>query len=328
MPAPFLSTSVVMTDQVRDQRWLLTWGFGASVALHLVVAALLLFELPEFPMTEEEQAIDVAIVPPPEPEEKPEAEPPPPAPEPTPEKPEEAKAEPPPPAPEPPPEKPEEAKVEPPPAAGEDAAPQQSMPTLRPVVQFGEKNAGPRQALDGDSGQEGSPSEDAAPEAETKDTAGQPVVTAANSDNKIPLPGEPAEKAPEAKPAAEAQKSPELREAKRLFSPYVTGDSVATTAMGDLPRAVRAGELCATELRQQLQYASPPYLPASVPRYVLEKGTVLQARRAAFSGGGQWRDVSFRCEVDAEATRVVSFAFGVGDIVPPSEWKSRRLPPP
>jgi hypothetical protein len=34
----------------------------------------------------------------------------------------------------------------------------------------------------------------------------------------------------------------------------------------------------------------------------------------------------FRCEVDADATKVVSFAYDVGDPVPRAQWRSRGFP--
>lgn len=311
----FLSTSVAMMDQVQDRRWILPWGFAASVVLHLLAAALLVFELPvPLPQPQEEEAIKVDLVPPPKPPEKAKAEPPPPAEKPKPEKPRQE------------PEKPEQAKAETPPAASKDTAP--PAPVLRPVVQFGEKDAGPRQALDGDSAEDGSSPPAASREPDEKELAEPPTVTAAGAAIQVPPPGTPGTKAPKAAEPAEAQKTPKLQKAKKLFSANATGDPIATTAMGDMPRGVRVGELCASEIRQQLLHASPPYLAQQYPRYELNEGTVLEARRANFSAGGQWYDLSFRCEVDADATKVVSFAFGVGDVVPPSEWKSRRLPLP
>ena len=304
----FLSTSVAMMDQVQDRRWALTWGFAASVLLHLLVAALLVFELPaSLPQPQEEEAIKVDLVPPP---------------------PEKAKAEPPP-APEPPkPEKPEQAKAETPPAASKDTVPPEPSPALRPVVQFGEKDAGPREAVDGNSAEDGSSPPVASREPDEKELAQPPTVTAAGAAIQVPPPGTPGTKTPKAAEPAGAQKTPKLKEAKKLFSASATGDPIATIAMRDMPRSRRVGELCASEIRQQLLHASPPHLNASVPIYELNEGTVLERRRAHFSAGGQWYDLSFRCEVDADATKVVSFAFGIGNVVPPSEWKSRKLPLP
>ena len=117
-----------------------------------------------------------------------------------------------------------------------------------------------------------------------------------------------------------------LHEAKTLFSRSATDDLVATTAMGNMPRGVRASELCLTELREQLLNASPPYFPELLPSARLKKGTVLDVRGAAFRTNAQWYDLSYRCEVNENATKVVSFAYGVGAPIPPGEWKRRGLP--
>ena len=131
-----------MKDDVQDQRRVFGWALPGSLAAHALVALLLIFGLPlPFFEAEAEKAIEVDLVPP-KPPEKPKAEPPPPQ-----EK----------------PEKPEGKKGEKPPE-GNDAARPATQPVLKPVFQFGEKDAGPRQAPDGNSAEDGS----ASPEPERK----------------------------------------------------------------------------------------------------------------------------------------------------------------
>jgi hypothetical protein len=117
-----------------------------------------------------------------------------------------------------------------------------------------------------------------------------------------------------------------LKEAKRLFSLRDTSDDVAMTAMGGIPRSTRAGQLCATELREQLRHGSPAYQPEILPSYGLPQGNVLDIRNAAFRADSQWFDVRFRCEIDENATKVVSFGVEVGNAVPRSQWRARRFP--
>lgn len=138
---------------------------------------------------------------------------------------------------------------------------------------------------------------------------------------------------PVAKPAQEekptednASKGKPMKEAKRLFSQADTSDKVATTAMNSIPRGVRASQLCTTELREQLRHGSPAYKPEILPSYSLPQGNVLDIRSAAFRASAQWYDVRFRCEIDDNATKVVSFGFEVGNAVPRSQWKARRFP--
>lgn len=277
----------------------------ASLVLHLLIAALLMFGLPiSLLQSQEEQAIAVELVPPPKPPEK-------------------AKVEPSTPAKESKPEKPQEKSAGISSAASNEPDRPQSSPVVRPVFQFGEKDAGPRQAPDGNSAKDGSASFAAPRDPEKQDLAEQPAVTALNAINPSPKPEKPK---PRPADAAKMQEPVKLEEAKKLFSRTATGNPTATSAMRNVPRDVRAGRLCLTELREQLLNASPPYFPDLLPSDRLKEGTVIEIPREAFRANGQWYNLSYRCEVDADAMKVASFAFHVGDAIPRSEWQRRGLP--
>lgn len=294
-------------------------GLPASVAVHVVAALLVIFGLPTFPLPqpEEEPAVDVELVEPPKAEEKAEAEPPPPPPPPA----EEQQAE----------EQQPEPEPEPEPPPGNEAEQQQpaTQPVLQPVFRFGEKDAGPRVAPEGNAAQEGAPAEAEAQEKQPEPPAAPETLSAEGREEQAPEAETPVEQAPEpAEPteAEQAEAEATAEDAGRLASQAATGDIIATTAMNDLPRGVRAGRLCVTTLREELRNAVPPYFPDLLPSYRLGEGTVLDVQKAAFRMGGEWFNLSYRCEVDPDATRVRSFAFQVGTRVPPSEWQSRGLP--
>ena len=308
-------------------------------------------------------------------EEKAEAQPP--EPPPAPEDPEEPPAPPPPPEeqtppePSPPPEPPtpEQAPEEHPaaeePAAqapsgeqGGDDAQRVPIPVLRPVFQFGDEGSGQRQALDGDSVEEGAqtpdqaksedevaPARPAESDAETAQSEQPPPPTDQLPGVDILGVGSGADgiaigALPEAEvaavdssddPSATASGGPQpdlpvLNEAKKLFSRDATDDPVAVTAMANIPRGVRADQLCLTELREQLRNGTPPYWPELLPSHRLDRGTVFEMRDSAFRAKGQWYNLNFRCEIDEKATKVVSFAFSVGAAIPRSDWKRRGLP--
>lgn len=127
--------------------------------------------------------------------------------------------------------------------------------------------------------------------------------------------------------AAVERPIPDLQEAKRLYSSSRTGDKAATTAMAGIPRGERAGQLCASELQAQLRNGSPAYRPELIPAYTLDAGTTaLKVGRGAFRAEGVWYDVSFSCQVNAEATEIQSFSYAVGSRIPRSEWRSRGFP--
>ena len=111
---------------------------------------------------------------------------------------------------------------------------------------------------------------------------------------------------------------------RKLYSQGATGNMEATSSMENVPRDQRVANLCANVLNQELQSAD--YSPRWLPTIPLKIGNVLNPTQAAFSTATQWFDVSFRCEVDADATRVLSFNFRVGSLVPPGEWASRNFP--
>lgn len=307
-----------------------SWGVPASAAAHLLVIALLIFglPLPEFDR-EEPEAIAVEIVPPPELEEaggqegqtkeeqaeeeqaeeeqaeeveteEAEAEA---------AKAEENQAE---------DEQAEEQAAEEEAAEEEEtaeASPPESeteneeqanapppIPVLRPVFEFGEEDAGPRETTEGSASTEADiPAEELLPEPEEA----QPQAETAEA---FPEPLE------------------EMAEARTLYSERLTGGAFATSAIAGMPRDIRAGELCATELREQLRRATPPYWPDLLPSYRLPAGTVMQVDRGAFRASGQWFDLRFRCEVDGEVTRVVAFAFDVGAAIPRDRWRARGFP--
>ncbi|TIV96536.1 MAG: DUF930 domain-containing protein, partial [Mesorhizobium sp.] len=111
---------------------------------------------------------------------------------------------------------------------------------------------------------------------------------------------------------------------RKLYSQGATGDALATSSMSGVPRDQRVANLCGSVLNQELQDAS--YSPKWLPSIPLKVGNVLSPLQTAFSTTTTWYRLSFRCEVDADATRVLSFNFRVGAEIPPGEWARLRLP--
>ncbi|WHO74855.1 DUF930 domain-containing protein [Rhizobium sp. BT03] len=325
------------------QRPEIRWGIGVSVLLHVPLVALLIFGLPKIePKPAEDESVKVELVPPPEekkPEEKPKEKPPEPKP------PEQAKKQPPPP---PPP---------PPPAAKKAPAQAKPMPTLRPVIEFGDKNSGPEKSLTGNSSQ-GEAKPATTPPQQESETAEVPAKAAADKPKTEEPPSKPlpddvklpevatADVSPErngpptdvsgetnttieqAKPPEEktaetpktVAKNSDLPKAKTLFSQTDDGSSFAQTAINGLPRKNRVATLCATELQAQLVHGSPRYFPISLPSFGLRAGSILNVDDAAFSTAKGWYHVRFRCELDEGASKVVSFAHEVGGLIPRSQY--------
>jgi len=277
---------------------------------------------PEPEQAEEEQAPEEPEAEPPAPQEpevqEPEAEEPQPEeaapePEPEPEQPEpeeqpvpEQQAEP------EQPEEPAQPEQAPQPAEGEEQA-SDPMDTLRPVFEFGEENSGPREQVEGNSAEDGGLVEDV-----PEDIASPFEELTAD----VPTPSARPEDAPRISVAPNAT----LPEAKRLFSTEATGTPAATTAIANMSRGDRGADLCATELREQLRNGTPAYWPDLLPAYRLGEGTAIEVHDGAFRAGGAWFNLAFRCEVDPDVRRVVSFAIEVGDPIPRTEWQARGFP--
>ncbi|RVD54523.1 DUF930 domain-containing protein [Mesorhizobium sp. M2D.F.Ca.ET.185.01.1.1] len=351
------------------------WALAASLFLHALIATFLFYGLPrpEQQPDQQEQPVNVAIVPPPE---QPKPKPAPKPPEPTPEK----KA-----------EKPPEQPVQKPPPP--QLPKPQDIPVLKRVFQYGEKDTGPEKSPDGGSAPANAPSpaqdEAAKPPVEPKPAPSQPAPpatpeqqadsnkatedtdkqqqdkqeaapqTAEKPASEAPKPltadaGDKSAPAEKAKPkpskamkfkSARALRAPGLNPGRsnpadsdvagspiysglpgvrKLYSPGATGNALATSSMENVPRDQRIANLCANVLNQELQSAD--YAPKWLPTIPLKQGNVLNPPQAAFSTTTQWYDLSFRCEVDADATRVLSFNFRVGGLVPPGDWTRRRFP--
>ncbi|MER9519745.1 DUF930 domain-containing protein [Mesorhizobium sp. M0614] len=383
-----------MKGETGERRRHLLWALPASLILHALIAAFLVYGLPrpEQQPAQQEQPVNVAIVPPPE---KPKPKPAPKPPEPTPEK----KA-----------EKPPEQKPPPePPKPPDDQV-------LKRVFQYGQKDTGPEKSLDGSSAKPNTPSpaKDEAPKppvaptpaptqpapaatpqqkAEPSKSDEKPATVAPdekpaqseekqateNTDKQQPdkqeLAPQPAEKhavvtpkplaaetgdkpappastgkaKPKTKPAktmtfkpARAFKAPignagrsnptnndvagspiysGLPGVRKLYSQGATGNAFATSSMENVPRGQRVATLCGNVLSRELQSAD--YTVKWVPTITLDKGNVLNPAQAAFSTRNTWYNLNFRCEVDPDATRVLSFNLRVGSLVPPGEWASR-----
>ncbi len=195
---------------------------------------------------------------------------------------------------------------------------------LRPVVKFAEKDAGSTRPQGGDAPRDTNSSGAKTQEARSERQAlppqntPQPHVSMPKNEDaaSASAPDSPGVSAPPSPP--EANRQARLQERNE--------SEVATTAKGDLPRAIRAGQLCATELRKKLNNSNPPYWPDLLPAYRLDQGNVLQVRRGAFRANAIWFNLEFRCKVDDAATEVVALEFAIGTAVPRSEWIRRGFP--
>ncbi|WP_331376837.1 DUF930 domain-containing protein [Sinorhizobium chiapasense] len=290
-----------------------------SVALHLTVAFLLLFRLPEAPPEpEKEQSVNVELVPPPRPkaEEKPPAEP--------------AKSSAKPSAPQPQAFESASARadvneeLQPPPKQGEIQDAPKAVEQPKPTPSGAETAA-----------REMPEAKQAPPVLATPqpNAATQQGETESASLESVPVPAqrpppETAEKqqSPEPAGAKVDQKSDELVPAKELFSPNALSNPRVKQALGKLPTKARIAQICSIEALEQIRNQRPGAFPDMLGRAGTISNSALTAMGSAFRSKAKWYNIDFKCEVDAEATAVISFSLAIGGAIPKSEWKMRELP--
>ena len=126
-----------MKDETRDRRRDLLLALPASLVLHALIIALLVYGLPmPLQQQQEEQAINVTLVPP-------TAQP-------------KSKPAPPPSSKDPKADKPPEPKVEKPPLPEKQPPKPARIEVLKPVFRFGDKDTGPSKSMHGGSAQDNS----------------------------------------------------------------------------------------------------------------------------------------------------------------------------
>lgn len=321
-------------------------GVLTSLALHLLVAALLFLQLPQWKTTPPEpESVEVKVVPPPEPQPKPEPEP--------------EKKE----------EKAEAPQPQPAPAPAAAAASSQRLLKLLPRS---EKDAADSEAAppaDGTTQDAASTPQDsaaaqaktdaapAAPPLESKpavpetsrpdvqsasapsETAGQaaqqsPAPT--NAVDNMPTPQQKSEPTPKKSDQASkpngsktAPNSNPFSNMSQKFLPNSGLDPRTAQIVARLSPEERLASLCTSEALAMLSSRSSTAARDAIlpngPAGGITSKTSFNGAGAAFRLGSNWYNLDFKCSVDAGATRVVSFTFKIGGIVPRSEWRARKL---
>lgn len=310
-------------QQVVRKMWGETgWGMPTSVALHLVLAFLLLVRLPEHGPPAEEESLKVELVP-----LQSQAK----------EKPPEERSEP----------RVERPRMQPLPFESASAQPDRknlSQPQLPPAApkridDSPPKPEQPPAAAEAESAAKDGPSEIRTAPAElrvqSKDAANAAADTAATPSAPVPK-AKPTRQATtdgdaaEPEPAASERQGPALKDAQELYSKDALSDPRVKQAIGRLPPKRRIVQLCTIEALEQIRRQRPDAFPDMLVPFGPSGGFVsadgMSANGGAFRSGTKWYAVDFKCEVDAETTSVVSFSYAFGKVIPKSEWAARQLP--
>jgi hypothetical protein len=142
----------------------------------------------------------------------------------------------------------------------------------------------------------------------------------------------PAAKIEPAQPA-EAKPDPNaLIVAKALYSAQLLADrhnSSAREAMKTLATDERIIQLCDIEAMEQVRRVGAALKPDYVIAYAMTdlklSAHEVDAEGGAFLSHRNWYGLKFRCDVSPDDSKVVAFAFRVGQPIPKSEWASHNL---
>ena len=170
------------------------------------------------------------------------------------------------------------------------------------------------------------------------------AADAEQSGQAAPAPQKAAESKPEAaskdadaKAEAEKQGQDEgkaetgrMKEAKEHFSKRMLSDPRVKAALGQLPPERRIVQICSIEALEQVRHAQPDGFPDLLVPFSAGGGLienhVLNAKGGAYRSRDGWFDIAYRCEVDAQTTRIVSFRYEIGAAIPRNQWARRKLP--
>jgi hypothetical protein len=90
----------------------------------------------------------------------------------------------------------------------------------------------------------------------------------------------------------------------------------------------REVQICNLEAIEQVKAWKPSFQPERIIAYASAEVSVtrsaVKAGGAAFFSDGQWYRLRYDCGLAGET--VVSFAFEVGDTIPPDQWDAHHLP--
>jgi Domain of Unknown Function (DUF930) len=164
-----------------------------------------------------------------------------------------------------------------------------------------------------------------APEPPASASAPETTRAPALSDQDAALPS-PGRSAPRAGPHG-------MLKATQMLSEQWLADTRSQQAVKMLPLLAadeRMEQLCAIEAMAQINAWKRTFQPDHLVAYAMAEtkvsGNALRADGAAFHSNRHWYKIRFKCDLTADHTKVVSFEFVVGDVVPRSEWERYSLP--
>ncbi len=122
-------------------------------------------------------------------------------------------------------------------------------------------------------------------------------------------------------------------QADHLMSSDVLADPrsrAARVALAGFGTADQMVQLCGIEAMEQVHAWDTRLQPDSVVAYAMAETKIttheVVAKGGAIRSGKRWFNIEYRCELAPDLTRVVAFAFRLGEPIPRSGWEEHNLP--
>lgn len=271
------------------------WGFPASVVLHLTLALLLLYHVPELSPPAQDQSVNVELVPP-----KPNAPP------------SDGKSN-------------TDTKLSPQAFESASAEKDQAVPAnnAQPAMNKSEpqqtvsENHSPASKEENEALQKSDNSAQSVTELRT-DAEGLPAATKAAA---------PAPQNPTVTPDQPMEVKPKLTSARQIYSKDTLSDPRVKQAIGKLPPRDRIVQICGIEALEQVRHQRPGTFPDMLaPSAGVVSETSFTIRDGAFRSRAKWYSIDFKCQVDTKAMKITDFSYSIGKAIPEVQWNSRQLP--
>ncbi|WP_374817501.1 DUF930 domain-containing protein [Brucella grignonensis] len=269
------------------------WGFPASVVLHLTLALLLIYRVPELSPPAPDQSVNVELVPP-----KPNA---------------------------PPSDGKSNTDTKRSPQAFESASAEKEQPAPADHAQPVMNKVEPQKT------ETHNPISKEENKTLQKPDNSAPSVTELSTDTEglpaVPKMTAPAPQNPTVTPDKPTEVKVKLTSAQQIYSKDTLSDPRVKQAIGKLPPRDRIVQICGIEALEQVRHQRPGTFPDMLaPSAGVVSETSFTIHDGAFRSRAKWYSIDFKCQVDSKAMKITDFSYSIGKAIPEAQWNSRQLP--
>ncbi len=158
-----------------------------------------------------------------------------------------------------------------------------------------------------------------------------PSVTELSTDTEglpaVPKMTAPAPQNPTVTPDKPTEVKVKLTSAQQIYSKDTLSDPRVKQAIGKLPPRDRIVQICGIEALEQVRHQRPGTFPDMLaPSAGVVSETSFTIHDGAFRSRAKWYSIDFKCQVDSKAMKITDFSYSIGKAIPEAQWNSRQLP--